>query len=134
MSELSGLMAFIDASPTAFHAVTTIRGALLEAGFLPLKERAVWRLTPGKAYFVTRNLSSIIAFRVPAKGFEHFQIVAAHSDSPCFKLKPSFERSGNGYVTLNVEKYGGMLMSTWLDRPLSVAGRLVVSGENGLEA
>ena len=133
MSELSGLMAFIDASPTAFHAVTNIRGALLEAGFLPLKERAVWRLTPGKAYFVTRNLSSIIAFRVPAKGFEHFQIVAAHSDSPCFKLKPSFERSGNGYVTLNVEKYGGMLMSTWMDRPLSIAGRLIVRGPGGLE-
>ncbi len=132
MREIEGLMAFIDASPTAFHAVGNIRGALAAAGFEPLEERETWRLEPGKAYFVTRNLSSIIAFRVPAAGFAHFQIVAAHSDSPCFKLKPNFERAGNGYATLNVEKYGGMLMQTWMDRPLSVAGREIVRGEAGL--
>ena len=134
MSELKGLMAFIDASPTAFHAVANLRAALLATGFVPLEEGEIWRLAPGGRYFVTRNLTSIIAFRVPERGFAHFQIVASHSDSPCFKLKPDCERAGNGYVSLNVEKYGGGLLSTWMDRPLSIAGRVIVRSGEGLEA
>ena len=134
MSELSGLMAFIDASPTAFHAVANICGALRAAGYAQLEERELWRLAPGGAYYVTRNQSSVIAFRVPAAGFAPFRIVASHSDSPCFKLKPNALRGGKPYASLNVEKYGGMLMSTWLDRPLSIAGRVIVRTEAGLES
>lgn len=134
MSELSGLMAFIDASPTAFHAVKNLRAALGAAGYAPLEERDAWAIEPGKGYFVTRNQSAILAFRVPERGFSPFRIVASHSDSPCFKLKPNALREGRQYATLNVEKYGGMLMSTWLDRPLSIAGRVIVRAGDALES
>ena len=81
---------------------------------------------------MTRNQSSIIAFRIPKGDFNHFQLVASHSDSPCFKLKPSAGRDSNGYAILNVEKYGGMIMQTWFDRPLSIAGRAVVRTAEGI--
>ncbi len=134
MNDLHGLFGFIDASPTAFHAVENLRAMLVNAGCEPLEERAAWRLEPGKDYCLTRNQSSIIAFRVPESGFAPFRIAASHSDSPCFKLKPESLRRGDGYATLNVEKYGGMLMSTWLDRPLGIAGRVIVARGDGLEA
>lgn len=133
MEAVRGLMDFIDRSPTAFHAVENIVGALEGAGFERLRENERWRLLPGRNYFLTRNRSSVIAFRLPKGGFSHFQIVASHSDSPCFKLKPNSEKVSQGCAALNVEKYGGMLMSTWLDRPLSVAGRLIVEGDRGFE-
>ena len=133
MDEIRGLMEFIDRSPTAFHTVQNICDALIRAGWRRLEERETWKIAPGDRCFLTRNGSSVVAFRVPERGFGHFQIVASHSDSPCFKLKPSTQRTEQGCALLNVEKYGGMLMSTWLDRPLSVAGRLIVSGPGGLE-
>ena len=134
MDAIKGLMEFIDRVPTAFHATREVAAALEAAGYTRLWECGRWALQPNGRYYVTRNQSSIIAFRLPAKGIGHFQVVASHGDSPSFKLKPASVRSAEGCALLNVEKYGGMLMSTWLDRPLSVAGRLVVSGENGLEA
>ena len=127
------LLAFIDAAPTAFHAVKRVADALEAAGYVRLHEEQLWRLVPGGRYFVTRNHSSLIAFRLPEGGLTHFQIVASHSDSPCFKLKPNAERAAQGCALLNVEKYGGMLMSSWLDRPLSVAGRLIVKDNDGLK-
>ena len=133
MDSVRGLMDFIAASPTAFHAVANLQAMLAAAGFETLNEGERWALRPGGNYCVTRNQSSLIAFRLPDEGFDHFQIVASHSDSPCFKLKPIAGRDQNGYALLNVEKYGGMIMSTWLDRPLSVAGRAVVSTETGFE-
>ena len=133
MDAIRGLMDFIDASPTAFHAVENICAALADAGWQRLEERETWQIAPGGRYYFTRNRSSVIAFRVPEAGFAHFQITASHSDSPCFKLKPGAARDAQGCAVLNVEPYGGMLMATWLDRPLSVAGRLVVSGKDGLE-
>ena len=133
MSDIQGLMDFINASPTAFHAVANLRGMLAAAGYQPLNECAPWVLAPGGKYCVTRNQSSIIAFRVPEHGVHHFQVVASHSDSPCFKLKPAAAREANGYAAMNVEKYGGMIMSTWFDRPLSVAGRAIVRTGNGCE-
>lgn len=133
MDAIRGLMDFIDASPTAFHAVENICAALAGAGWQRLEERETWQIAPGGRYYFTRNRSSVIAFRVPEAGFAHFQITASHSDSPCFKLKPGAARDAQGCAVLNVEPYGGMLMATWLDRPLSVAGRLVVSGKDGLE-
>ena len=133
MDAIRGLMDFIDASPTAFHATEQISRALTDAGYERLNEREAWAVVPGGRYFLTRNRSSLIAFRIPGRGFAPFQIVASHGDSPCFKLKPNPDKSAQGLALLNVEKYGGMLMSTWMDRPLSVAGRLIVAGENGLE-
>lgn len=133
MDTLKGLMAFIDRVPTAFHAAREVASALETAGYARLSESEAWALRAGGRYYVTRNQSSVIAFRLPEKGVGHFQVVASHGDSPCFKLKPAFQKSAEGCALANVEKYGGMLMSTWLDRPLSVAGRLVVSGPDGLE-
>ena len=132
MDAIKGLMDFIDRAPTAFHAVAAIRAELEAAGYACLSERERWQLEPGGRYCLTRNGSSVIAFRVPEGGLNHFQIVASHSDSPAFKLKPNPARTSQGCAVLNVEKYGGMLMSTWLDRPLSIAGRLVVAEEDGL--
>ena len=133
MDALRDLMNFLQASPTAYQAVDNLCAMLDAAGFEQLEERESWRIAPGGKYYVTRNQSSLIAFRVPEGGLTHFQIVASHSDSPAFKLKPAAGRDSQGYALLNVEKYGGMIMSTWFDRPLSVAGRVIVQTEGGLE-
>lgn len=128
-----GLISFLDKSPTAFHAVSSIKKKLVASGYFELVESEKWELTEGGKYFVTRNDSSIIAFRVPSFNFIGFMIGAAHSDSPAFKVKENPEIIENGYVKLNVEGYGGMLLAPWLDRPLSVAGRIIVKNGNKLE-
>ena len=133
MNAVQGLFDFIAASPTAFHAAHSICEALQAAGFIRLEETQRWDLRPGGRYFVTRNQSSVIAFKLPAGDVTHFQVVASHSDSPAFKLKPNAHRTAKGYALLNVEKYGGMIMSTWFDRPLSVAGRAIVQTGGGFE-
>lgn len=122
------LLDFINRSPSCFHVIDNMKQELAAAGFRELKEGDAWQLTAGGAYYVTRNDSAVIAFRVPASGrVQGYQIVASHSDSPVFKVKESPEVEAEGcYVKLNVEKYGGMILSTWLDRPLSVAGRILV--------
>ena len=127
------LMSFLDKSPTAFHAISSIKKKLVASGYSELAESEKWELTEGGKYFVTRNDSSIIAFRVPSFNFAGFMISAAHSDSPAFKVKENPEIVENGYVKLNVEGYGGMLMAPWLDRPLSVAGRVIVKSGNRYE-
>lgn len=127
------LMSFLDESPTAFHAVASIKKKLVASGYFELVESEKWELTEGGKYFVTRNDSSIITFRVPRFNFTGFMISAAHSDSPAFKVKENPEIIENGYVKLNVEGYGGMLMAPWLDRPLSVAGRIIVKNGNKYE-
>ena len=122
---------FIRRSPSAFHAVESACAMLRGHGFTQLDEHKPFAVVPGGKYFVTRNRSSVIALTVPESGFAPFQIVSSHSDSPTFKLKPACEEAVLGqYVRLNVERYGGMIMSTWFDRPLSIAGRAVVR-ENG---
>lgn len=128
-----GLFSFIEASPTSFHAVKNAEDALRAAGFTPLLEAGVWSLTPGQGYYVTRNQSSLIAFRVP-ETITGFLVGAAHTDSPCLKLKEHMELHPEGYTKLDAEKYGGMLISPWLDRPLSVAGRLMVATDQGVAA
>lgn len=125
---------FIQQSPSAFHAVRSICDALDAQGFTPLSESQPWTVAPGGRYYVTRNLSSVIAFAVPESGFAHFQIVSSHSDSPTFKLKHLCEDESAGCIRLNVERYGGMIMSSWLDRPLSIAGRVLVRDGNALKA
>lgn len=125
------LLTFIRKSPTAFHAVDTMKNILAEQGFQELSEKDYWKLVPGGQYMVTRNNSALIAFSIPENAPRRFHIMASHSDSPTFKIKENPEITvEKAYVKLNVEKYGGMLMSPWFDRPLSVAGRVVVS-ENG---
>ena len=132
MDRLEQFLNFAEQSPTAFHAAANFREMLEEKGFRELKETDPWLVDAGGRYYVTRNDSAIIAFEVPETGFSSFRIVAAHGDSPAFKLKENFEDSGEHYVRLNVEKYGGMIMSAWLDRPLSVAGRLAVREGDGV--
>ena len=125
------LFDFIKSSPNAYFAVDTMASELKAAGFTRLDEKDSWKIKPGK-YFVTRDDSSLIAFIIPKKDFAGFHIVSSHSDSPAFKIKPNPEmKVGEAYVKLNVEKYGGMIVSTWFDRPLSVAGRVVVDSKNG---
>ena len=124
---MNSFIDFVRRSPSAFHAVDAICAQLDAAGFVRLDEGEPYAVAPGSRCYVTRNRSSVIAFTVPACGFAPFAIVASHSDSPTFKLKPGYEEEALGqYVRLNVERYGGMIMSTWLDRPLSIAGRALV--------
>ena len=127
------MLAFIQKNPTAFHTVASLKAALDEASFHELLESGSWKLEKGQGYYVCRNGSSVIAFRV---GTElegcSFNIAASHSDSPVFKVKEKAEIQVNGkYTKLNTEGYGGMICSTWLDRPLSIAGRVLVRESDG---
>lgn len=123
-----GLLDFLKKSPTAFHAVENIRQTLKENDFIELLEGSHWHLESGKNYFTTRNDSSIIAFKIGNDLSSYsYNIVAAHSDSPSYKLKENCEiQSDKHYLKLNTEGYGGMIDSTWLDRPLGIAGRVLV--------
>ncbi|MBQ6582733.1 MAG: M18 family aminopeptidase [Mogibacterium sp.] len=126
-TEIRNLLDFIGRSPTAFHAAANLREMLLEAGFTALSERDIWNLVPGGRYVVTRNDSSIIAFTLPTEPVRSLRIAAAHTDSPCFRIKglePEIAVDGK-YLKLNTEVYGGALYTPWLDRPLTVAGRVV---------
>ena len=131
------MLTFIDESPTCFHVIDNLKKELKKAGYTELKENEQWKIAPatgkkGGKYFVTRNDSSIISFRIPKKDFKGFYMIASHSDSPSFKIKENPEmEAGGAYVKLNVEKYGGMLCAEWFDRPLSVAGRVIVKGKKG---
>ena len=122
-----GLAAFLESSPSCFHAVANMRDELLKNGFTELQENQKWQLRPGGKYFATRNGSALIAFTIPDENFTAFRIIASHSDSPSFKIKenPELETDGH-YIRLNTERYGGMLCAPWFDRPLSVAGRVIV--------
>ena len=124
------LLHFISKSPSVFHVVRHIKAALLYAGFTEIREEDSWQIKRGGKYVVTRNGSALIAFSVPEDGDNTFKITAAHCDSPTFKIKENPEMRDGKYTRLNVEGYGGMIMSTWLDRPLSAAGRLFVK-DNG---
>lgn len=127
------LFSFIEKSPTSFHAVDNSSKTLEKAGFIRLGEGESWHLEPGKGYFVTRNQSSMIAFRMPSQP-TGFMIGAAHTDSPCFRLKDHAVVNIEGYSKLDANKYGGMIYTTWLDRPLSLAGRILISTSQGVES
>jgi aspartyl aminopeptidase len=126
--EIKSLIDFLNKAPTAFHAVAEIQDRLREHGYQELLEGKRWEVIPGGKYYVTRNGSSVIALQIGEELDEcGFCIAASHSDSPCFKMKENAELEVRGkYLQLNTEGYGGMLCSTWFDRPLSVAGRIVV--------
>ncbi|MBO4292300.1 MAG: M18 family aminopeptidase [Lachnospiraceae bacterium] len=122
------LLKFIENSPSCFHAIRNVASLYEKNGFQRLEERESWHLEWGKSYYVVRNDSALIAFRLTKQKEKTagFHMAAAHCDSPTFKIKENPERKSEQYLVLNVEKYGGMIHSTWLDRPLSVAGRIVV--------
>lgn len=122
------LVDFIAQSPSPFHVVASIRRMLDEAGFVYLPEGAAWQVVPGGSYYTVRNGSSLVAFKVGVQlDSYHFQMSASHTDSPTYKVKavPALE-GPDGYVCLNVEGYGGMIDYTWFDRPLTLAGRVMV--------
>ncbi len=123
------LLDFIASSPTAFHTVSSVATRLVEEGYTELYESSEWLLKAGGSYFVRRGASSLVAFRIPDEDFDGYQIATAHTDSPMFKLKPDFELEDK-YLRFSADKYGSPILSSWLDRPLSVAGRVVVRENN----
>ena len=126
----NSLFKFIKNSPSAFHTVASVKERLVAEGYTELCEGSAWSLVDGGKYFVTRNGSSIIAFRkCEARGFV---ITASHSDSPAFRVKASGESALGTYTKLPVERYGGMILYSWFDRPLSIAGRVVVRTDDGI--
>ena len=123
---------FLDASVSVYHAVEELRKVLDNAGYTRLQESETWNLVSGGKYYMTRSGTAIMAFRVPNGTPKGFMMSASHSDRPCFKVKENGELKGN-YTRLAVERYGGMLIAPWLDRPLSIAGRVLVETDNGVE-
>ena len=128
------LMDLIEKSPSCYHATANLKNRLTAEGYTALAEDAAWDVRPGGRYVVTRNDSSLLAFRVPEGGVTGFALAAAHSDSPTFQIKEHAEKLSAHCTVLDTEKYGGMLMNTWFDRPLSVAGRIIVERDGKLEA
>ena len=127
------LVDFLDASKSVYHAVEYLARELTAAGYTRLLESNAWKLERGGKYYLTRGGSAVLAFRVPECDPVGFMMTASHSDRPTFKVKENGELTG-AYTRLAVEKYGGMLMAPWLDRPLSIAGRVLVETENGIES
>lgn len=130
---VQGLLRFLQASPTPYHAVEQIKNALTAAGFVQLDEKSSWDLSPGGRYFIVRREASLLAFvygRAPllAGGL---RIIGAHTDSPCLKIKPRPEKTSQGYQQLGVEVYGGALLNPWFDRDLSIAGRVAAKTHSG---
>ena len=132
--EVQELLSFIDGNPTAYHTTASVRNILLKEGFSELLESRRWQLEPGGSYFVCRNGSIILAFRMGEQLENYsFNVAAAHTDSPCFRIKENAEiHMGRKYTKLNTEGYGGMICSTWMDRPLSVAGRVLIKENDAI--
>lgn len=129
------LCTFVDASPTPYHAAREVARRLQAAGFEEIDEREAWRLEAGQRRFLVRGGGTIVAFRVGARAPAEagFRILGAHTDSPNLRVKPNPDVSRSGYEQVGVEVYGGVLLSTWLDRDLSLAGEVTVRGAAGLE-
>ena len=132
MNHTQQLLNFIEKCPSPYHRAETLSKILDENGFTRICEQDNLVLTPGGKYYVLRNYSSVIAFKIP-KDVKAFNIIAAHLDSPTFKIKENPQLKQGPYISLNTERYGGMIYSTWLDRPLSVAGRIMVKEGNGVK-
>ena len=122
---------FLDASHSVYHAAAYLEKVLTDAGYTRLLEKDSWELVPGGKYYVARGGTAVLAFRVPQETPVGFLMSASHSDRPTFKFKENGELKGN-YTRLATEKYGGMLVAPWLDRPLSLAGRALVETESGV--
>ena len=127
------MLDFIYNSPTQFNAVEVSAEMLEKNGFEKLNPKENWKLEVGKKYYTTKNSSALVAFKVNSEEVEKegFRIIGSHTDSPGFRIKPNAEMEACGaYLKLNTEGYGGMILSTWLDRPLAMAGRVFLRGEN----
>lgn len=127
------LLDFIEAGPSRYHVCNQLRCRLAAEGYTVLPEQEVWSVRPGGRYVVTRNDSSLLAFRVPESRIAGFTMAAAHADSPTFQIKEQAGKLSARCTVLDTERYGGMLMGTWFDRPLSAAGRVVVEQDGALE-
>ncbi len=135
LNRTEALLDFIENSPSAFQAVSQIAAHLEERGYARLEETAEWSLSAGGKYYVTRNQTSLIAFSLPKQKPVSLLLTASHSDSPMFKLKPNGKLTVSGaYLLLNTELYGGTIFSTWLDRPLSLAGRVILQRNGAFQA
>lgn len=127
------LLNFLDASPVNFYAADTVVDELRQAGFVALDPADHWTLNPGGRYYITKNGSAVFAFIVGTDPLAGFKIITAHSDSPCFRIKPNPEMiSEGGIICLNTEVYGGPILYTWFDRPLSIAGRVILRSDDPL--
>lgn len=127
------LVEYLNESWTSYHATETAARMLSAAGYLRLREQDEWKIAPGGKYFLTRNMSSIVAFAVGEsyEAGDGFHIIGAHTDSPCPKLKPISAVSKSGFLQVGVQTYGGGLWHTWFDRDLSVAGKVVLRRSAG---
>lgn len=135
MSKVQGLINFIENSKSSYHAVNEVAEYVAKNGFEALNDAEKWNIQKGHKYYVTRGGSSILAFTVGEDVSDlSFHIVASHTDSPSFKVKPNADFADAKYMKLNTEPYGGMIMSTWMDRPLSIAGRVLVRTDRGIES
>ena len=131
---MKDLLTFLSESPSRFHAVDNLARELSAAGYTRLAESEKWDVTPGGKYYVTRNGSALLAFRVPKADFAGFMISASHSDAPSFHIKENSEIGGpEKYIRVNTERYGGVLCAPWFDRPLTFSGRVLVKTETGIE-
>lgn len=131
-NRILSLCDFLNHSHSAYHAQANLVDMLKEQGYTQLAESEAWTLVPGGKYFVCRGNASVMAFRIPHAAPKGFLVAASHTDHPSFKVKENGEQSGI-YTKLCVERYGSPLMFPWPDRPLSIAGRVMVETENGAE-
>lgn len=130
-TRIHALCDFLNASHSQYHAIAYLENRMLQAGYTRLKETDTWHLVPGGKYYLTRGGTALVAFRIPEEAAKSFLLSASHSDRPCFKVKENFSLEGT-YTRMAVERYGGQIFSTWLDRPLSIAGRVTVETEDGI--
>ncbi len=130
-TEITEFIDFLNNSPSCYHATANLVGLLEKNAYTRLHEHEDWELLPGGRYFMVRGGTTLIAFRIPVDTPTGFMMSAAHVDRPTFKLKRSSELRGQ-YTRIGTERYGGMIMSTWMDRPLSVAGRVMVENADGV--
>ena len=131
--KIGELRDFLDSAHSVYHAVAALSWMLEDDGYQLLSEAEQWVLYPGGKYYMTRGGSALMAFRIPEVVPRGFMMSASHADRPSFKVKENGELTGS-YTRLATEKYGGMLMASWLDRPLSIAGRVLVEGQDGIES
>ena len=135
IKDAEGLVDFLNASPVNYWAIKNSEDKLIKNGYVRLEENKPFSLHKGDKVFFTRNGTSIIALNIGEElNIPSFHVIASHSDSPCFKIKPACDGKTDIYNKINIEPYGGLIASTWLDRPLSIAGRVLVKTDSGLES
>ena len=133
LANVLDLIKYINESPNAYFAVENVKEILLKAGYKEIYEHSPEKLSRGDKVFFIRNGTSLIALNIGENAKEAFHVIAAHTDSPCFKVKPESDSKSDIYNRINLSPYGGMIASTWFDRPLSIAGRVILDNKDGIE-